>query len=133
MAEHNLESQEFWKQEAVNAIVVEQIVNEVVNATYVEELKDDYIGYATQTIKTILAHLKTEWYIVPTLEKKLAKAAFSLEWDFTSHITKFARDLDKQQKLCQDIGVTATNETKIQTDVENMYASEMFDDKKMRE
>jgi flagellar hook-associated protein FlgK len=131
-ATHNLENQEFWKQEAVDAIMVERIVSEVVDSTYVEELEDDYIGYSSQTIKTIIDHLKTEWCTVTTLEKKQASEAFNLQWDFTTHITKFARELDKQQKLCREIGVPAADETKIQKYVENMYASEMFDDKEMR-
>jgi hypothetical protein len=132
MATHNLENQEYWKQEAVDAIIVERIVSEVVDATYVEELEDDYIGYTSQTIKTIIQHLKTEWCTVTTLEKKIAMAAFNLHWDFTTHITKFARELDKQQKLCREINVPAADATKIQHYVENMYASEMFDDKEMR-
>jgi hypothetical protein len=131
-AMHNLENQEFWKQEAVDAIIVERIVSEIVDSTYVEELEDDYIGYSSQTIKTIIDHLKTEWCTVTTLEKKQASEAFNLQWDYTTHITKFARELDKQQKLCREIGVPAADLTKIQKYVENMYASEMFDDKEMR-
>eukprot|EP00804_Cyclotella_cryptica_P025462 CCRYP_017206-RA/>CCRYP_017206-RA protein AED:0.39 eAED:0.39 QI:0/0/0/1/0/0/2/0/405 len=93
--------------------------------TYVEELDDDYVGYSGQTIKSI-------WCIVTTLEKKQAAQAFHVQWDFTSHITKFARELNKQQKLCRDIGVPAAEATKIQHYVESMYASEMFDDKEMQ-
>ena len=114
MATHDLENQEYWKQEAVDAIIVERIVSEVVDPTYVEELEDDYIGYSTQTIKTIIQHLKTEWYSVTTLERKQARDVFSLQWDYTTHITKFARELDKQQKLCREIGVPAADATKIQ-------------------
>ncbi len=44
MADHNLECQEFWKQESVDAILVDKIVREAVDAAYVEELDDDYIG-----------------------------------------------------------------------------------------
>ena len=131
-ATHAIEQQEYWKQEAVNAIIVERIVGEIVDATYVEELEDDYIGYSAQTIKTLLSHITTEWCTVTTLEKKQALEAFNVQWDLTSHITKFARELDKQQKICIDIGVTASTETKIQYYVENMYVSEMFDDKEMR-
>eukprot|EP00804_Cyclotella_cryptica_P027644 CCRYP_010271-RA/>CCRYP_010271-RA protein AED:0.46 eAED:0.43 QI:0/-1/0/1/-1/1/1/0/207 len=100
MADHNLECQEFWKQDSVDAIIVDKIVCKAVDAAYVEELDDDYIGYGAQTIKTILEHLRTEWCVVTTLEKKQASTAFHVQWDLTSHITKFARGLDKQQKLC---------------------------------
>jgi hypothetical protein len=129
---HNLSCQEFWKQEAVDALIVDKIVREAVDPTYVEELEDDYVGYSGQTIKTIVQHLRAEWCIVTTLEKKQAAQAFHVQWDCTSHITKFARELDKQQKLCRDIGVPAAEATKIQHYVESMYASEMFDDKEMQ-
>ena len=129
---HNLACQEFWKQEAVDALIVDKIVRDAVDPTYIEELEDDYVGYSGQTIKTIVQHLRTEWCIVTTLEKKQAAQAFHVQWDFTSHITKFARELDKQQKLCRDIGVPAAEATKIQHYVESMYASEMFDDKEMQ-
>eukprot|EP00804_Cyclotella_cryptica_P027937 CCRYP_003832-RA/>CCRYP_003832-RA protein AED:0.83 eAED:0.77 QI:0/0/0/0.5/1/1/2/0/252 len=67
-----------------------------------------------------------------TLKKKQAAQAFHVQWDFTSHITKFARELDKQQKLCRDIGVPVVEATKIQHYVESMYASKMFNNKEMQ-
>ena len=129
---HALAQQEFWKQEALDAVIVERITQEIVDSTYVEELEDEFIGYSTQTIKTLIQHLKNEWCVVSTLEKKQALDAFNFEWDVTSHITKYARELDKQQKLCRDIGVPASDIAKTQTYLENMWASEMFDDKEMR-
>ena len=131
-ADHNLECQEFWKQEAVDAVIVEKIVREGVDAPYIEELDDDFIGYSTQTVKTLIEHLRREWCIVTTLERKQAAAAFHIQWDLTSHITKFARDLNKQQKLCRDIGVPAADAMKIQYYVESMYTSDIFDDKEMQ-
>ena len=97
-----------------------------------EELEDDFIGYSTQTIKTIIQHLKDEWCVVSTLGKKQALDAFNVDWDLTSHITKYAQELNKQQKLCCDIDVPASDTTKTQTYLENMWASEMFDAKEMR-
>ena len=51
---HNLACQEFWKQEAIDALIVDKIVREAINLTYVEELNDDYVSYSSQTIKTII-------------------------------------------------------------------------------
>eukprot|EP00804_Cyclotella_cryptica_P003482 CCRYP_002119-RA/>CCRYP_002119-RA protein AED:0.57 eAED:0.69 QI:0/0/0/1/0/0/2/0/244 len=94
-----------------------------IDPTYVEELEDNHVGYSGQTIKMIVQHLRTEWCIVTTLKKKEAAQAFHVQWDFTSHITKFACELDKQEKLCRDISVPAAEATKIQHYVESMYAS----------
>jgi hypothetical protein len=131
-ADHNLECQEFWKQEAVDAVIIDKIVCEGVDAPYIEELDEDFIGYSAQTIKSLLVHLRREWCIITKLECKQAAAAFHIQWDLTSHITKFVRDLDKQQKLCRDIGVPAADAMKIQYFVESMYSSDLFDDKEMQ-
>jgi len=58
MADHNLACQEFWLQEAVNTIIIDCIVREVIDAAYIKELEDNYVGYNTQTIKSILSHLR---------------------------------------------------------------------------
>ena len=67
-----------------------------------------------------------------TLECKQAVVAFNIQWDLMSHITKFAGDLDKQQKLCRDIGVPVADATKIQYHIESIYTSDMFNDKEMQ-
>ena len=54
---HNLACQELWKQEAVDALIVDKIVCEAIDPTYVKELEDDYMGYSGQTIKMIIQHL----------------------------------------------------------------------------
>jgi hypothetical protein len=64
----NLVCQEFWKQEAVDALIVGKIVREAIDPTYVEEPEDDYMGYSGHTIKTIIQHLRTELCIITTLE-----------------------------------------------------------------
>eukprot|EP00804_Cyclotella_cryptica_P003881 CCRYP_015757-RA/>CCRYP_015757-RA protein AED:0.83 eAED:0.82 QI:0/-1/0/1/-1/1/1/0/285 len=45
---HNLACQEFWKQEAVNALIVDKLVREAVDPTHVEELEGDYVGYSAK-------------------------------------------------------------------------------------
>ena len=45
MDDHNLECQEFWKQESIDAILVDKIVREAVDTMYVKELDDNFIGY----------------------------------------------------------------------------------------
>jgi hypothetical protein len=72
MADHNLECQEYWKQEAVNAVIVDKIVCKVVDSTYIEELDDNVVGYSAQMTKSIIAHLHKESCIVTTLEHKQA-------------------------------------------------------------
>jgi hypothetical protein len=57
----------FDLQEAMSNIGVQCIINSV-EEQYVEELNEDYFGYANQTIKSLLNHLCTHWCKVMTKE-----------------------------------------------------------------
>ena len=76
LGRHERASINYWTQEAVDNIIVEQIVQEIINEMYVEELDKDYVGYNNQTIKTILSHLKDNWCLVTTLERRQADENF---------------------------------------------------------
>ena len=54
---------------AVEAIVA------AVNAQYVEDIEEDYVGYKNQTIKTMAKQLQT-WYVITTNEKLAIKSHF---------------------------------------------------------
>ena len=70
MADHNLECQEYWKQEAVDKVIMDKIVREGIDAPYIKELNDDFIGYSAQTAKSLIVHLRREWCIVTIMERK---------------------------------------------------------------
>jgi hypothetical protein len=89
---------EFKLQEAVTTIGVQRIINSI-KEQYVEELNEDYFGYANQTIETLLTHLCTKWCKVMTKERTNATEAFYQAWvPSTTHIITFGHQLDKQQK-----------------------------------
>ena len=115
----------------VDDISIKCMVQEIVDKIYVKELDEDYIGYNNQTRKIILTHLKNNWCIIIPLEKKKAAENFRIQCDGTPHITKYVREIDKQQRLCRDIGVPAHDLNKIQYHVENIYVSKIFDENKM--
>jgi hypothetical protein len=89
---------EFDLQEAVTSIGVQRIID-CVEEQYVEELNKDYFGYANQTIKTLLDHLRTKWCKVMTKERTNATEAFYQMWvPSTTHVITFGQQLTKQQK-----------------------------------
>jgi hypothetical protein len=51
---------EFELQGAVATIGVHRIIDSV-KEQYIKELNEDYFGYANQTIKKPLTHLRTKW------------------------------------------------------------------------
>ena len=65
------------------------------------------------------------------MEKTRAKGKFEEKWDGVTHITKFAKQLDQRQLECKKIGAEATDVGKLQTYVESMWESDLFDDKEM--
>jgi hypothetical protein len=58
----------FDLQEAITNIGVQRIINSV-EEQHVDELNEDYFGYANQTIKSLLEHLCTNWCKVMIKER----------------------------------------------------------------
>jgi hypothetical protein len=99
MANHNLECQEYWKQEAVETVIVHKIIHEGVDAMYIKELDDDFIGYNTQMTKLIIKFLCREWCIITTLEQK--QAAQLSTSNGTSHPTSQISHMSStSNKIC---------------------------------
>jgi hypothetical protein len=78
MADHNLGCQEYWKQDAVDAVIIDKIICKGVDSFYIEELDDNFVRYSAKMTKSIIAHLCHEWCIVTTLEQKQAATAFRI-------------------------------------------------------
>jgi hypothetical protein len=121
----------FKLQEAVTTIGVQHIIDSV-NKQHVEELNKDYFGYANQTIKTLLTHLRTKWCKVMTKERTNATKAFhQASVALATHIITFGRQLDKQQKKGKNINVIILEEAKILHFVVQMYKSNYYTKKQM--
>ena len=80
-ADQMVKWQECTFQEVVDSVAVKAIVT-AVDTQYVEELKEDYVGYKNQTIKKMFTHLRT-WHIINTKEKLAIKAHFLTPWSDT--------------------------------------------------
>lgn len=120
----------FAIQEAVREIGVERIVASV-EEQYIEEQSVEYFGYANETIKSLLKHLRDTWCKVLTKEKSNARTAFYQPWPESHHIITFGRYLDKQQKLCKNIGIPISDTDKVLYFVEQMYARGEFKEEEM--
>ena len=118
---------EYHSQTIIDAVAVEAIVA-AVDAQYIDQLNEDYVGYKNATIKTMVAHLRT-WYVITNAEKIAIKAAFHAPWADTpnAHVTTFARQLDRRQTECLDHGVTITDAEKVVHFIEQMYTCGLFE------
>ena len=77
-ADQKIKWQEYTFQEVVNSVAAEAIVA-AVDTQYVEELKEEYVGYKYQKIKTIVTQLRT-WYVITTKENLAIKSHFLAPW-----------------------------------------------------
>jgi hypothetical protein len=99
-------------QEAITNIGLQCIID-CVEEQNVKELNEDYFGYANQTIKSLLAHLCTNWCKVMTKECTDATKAFYHTWvPGYTHVIMFGRQLTKLQKKCRTINVIISDKAK---------------------
>jgi hypothetical protein len=88
---------------------------------------EDYFGFANQTIKSLLAHLCTNWCKVMTKECTDATEAFYHTWvPSSTHVITFGCQLTKLQNKCRTINVITTTEAKALHFVSQMYNSDYF-------
>ena len=110
-------------------MVVKSIVA-AVNAQYLEDLEEVYVGYKNKNIKTIVEQLQTR-YVITTKENISFKAHFLEPWSDTpdAHITTFFNQLYRHQVECEDYGVTVAKANKVNHFVSKMYACNLFEAK----
>jgi len=107
---------------------VQRIINSV-EEQHIEELNEDYFGYANSTIKSVLLHLRTNWCKVMTRERTDAIEVFYQAWvPNMTHIITFGCQLNKQQKKCKTINVIISDEAKTLHFVGQMYKSDFFEE-----
>jgi hypothetical protein len=121
----------FKFQEAVTNIGVQCIIDSV-QEQYVKDLNEDYFGYANQTIKSLLAHLHTNWCKVMISKCTDASEVFYHAWvPSSTHVITFGCQLTKLQKKCRTINVIISNKAKMLHFVGQMYKSEYLTEEKM--
>ena len=102
---------------------------ENVEDEYINELKEEYIGYETETTETLLAHIKQEWVKSTTHKRTKVLATYHSPWDQVTNITTYERALTKEQGKCVDLGTLCNSSGNLQTYVKQMYATAFFKEK----
>ncbi len=121
----------FDLQEAITNIGVKLIID-YVEEQYIKEINEDYFGYATQSIKSLLAYLCTTWCKAMTKECTDATEAFYHTWvPSSTHVITFGHQLMKLQKKCCTINVIISNEAKALHFVGQVYKSDYFTEDQM--
>ena len=110
----------------IDAVAFEAIIASV-DKQYINELKENYVGYNNLTIKTMIFQLRT-WFIITNSEKVAIKAHFHAPWSNTSnsHITTFAHQLDCCQINCSYHGFTIADDNTVVNFIQEMYVCGLF-------
>ena len=67
-----------------------------VDPQYIKEPKKDYVGYANDTAKTMLAYVKDTWCKITTCKKGVAQRALRKPWNLVEDITAYEQTLDSK-------------------------------------
>ena len=81
----------------------------------------------------MLAHIKDTWCKITTRKKGVAQRALREPWNLVEDITAYKRALDRNQITCLDLNVPINDSDKVQIYMENMYMSDMFEERKLTE
>jgi hypothetical protein len=121
---------EFKLQEAVTTIGVQRFINSV-EEQYIKELNEDYFGYANQTIKMLLPHLRTNWCKVMTKSapmRQMHPIRHGSPWPPTSSPLAVS---STNNKKCKNINIIISKEAKTLHFVGQMYKSNYYTKEKM--
>ena len=80
---------------------------------YYKQLENDLMWYKQVTIREYFQHLDALWWKMDTNAVTKTSSSFYEPWDQVIHITKFAKQLDKQQVYQKSTGITITYDSKL--------------------
>ena len=124
-AETKMQMTAYITQEEVSKEITRRMV-ESINSEFIEELKNEYTGFANETPKTFITHLEKE-YCESTIDDQLkALKEFETPWDqvtpFGTWITRLVREKDK----CEEAGVNIDDERMKLTIASNAMKCALF-------
>ena len=67
---------DWYTQEKVDD-TLKNLILDSVDPQYIKELKQDYVGYANETTKAMLLHIKSTWCKITTREKGVSQCAYA--------------------------------------------------------
>eukprot|EP00584_Thalassiosira_punctigera_P003639 CAMPEP_0172533752 /NCGR_PEP_ID=MMETSP1067-20121228/6340_1 /TAXON_ID=265564 ORGANISM="Thalassiosira punctigera, Strain Tpunct2005C2" /NCGR_SAMPLE_ID=MMETSP1067 /ASSEMBLY_ACC=CAM_ASM_000444 /LENGTH=437 /DNA_ID=CAMNT_0013318427 /DNA_START=299 /DNA_END=1609 /DNA_ORIENTATION=- len=125
-AEHKVLWWDYEPQEAIKAMGIKAIVK-AVEEQYVQQLKQDYIGFTRVSIFSVLEHLRL-WYTITNEQKIAIKKQFFAPWSETPdvHVKTYRAQLDRRQIECGNLDVTISDNNKVLHFVGEMENSGLF-------
>ena len=125
--DHNTVWVAYHVQEAATEIGVSMLAANV-EAPYLVDIDEQYVGFRNQTPLSILSRLTKMWLKVQNHEKVASTNAFKFIWGEhpAMHIKTYAVELNKRQQAMKKLKVPCNNVFKFIMYVDNMHKSGVF-------
>ena len=131
-AERNEINREWERFDAYETVFKEKI-EEAYDAQYLEALRDDILEMSHLTVSEVLAHLSLQCLALTNVEKEAKLAETRLPWDLHDDIKTFFTKLDKLEIELNELDIEWPTSMKITQAVKQMYESNQFENRDMRD
>ena len=131
-AERNEINREWERFDAYETVFKEKI-EEAYDAQYLEALRDEILEMSHLTVSEVLAHLSLQCLALTNVEKEAKLAETRLPWDLHDDIKTFFTKLDKLEIELNELDIEWPTSMKITQAVKQMYESNQFENRDMRD
>ena len=100
---------------------------------WLEEIEDDILEFTIVSAMEMLAHIKTQCLKMTNRYKKEQIKNTEFLWLADEDVTVYFAKLEKEQQKLTTMGIVWDNTQKVTQAVDKMYASGIFDKKKLME
>ena len=132
VAEWNEQVKQYERFDAYEHVFKEKL-EAAYDSQYFDTLKDDLLGFTHVCVSEMLDHLTQQSLALTDVEKQERLQAAQLPWNQDDAIDTFYHILDKQQEELSTDDIEWTNSQKISHTMNEMYRSNIFDARDMRE
>jgi hypothetical protein len=124
-AETKMEMTAYITQEEVSKEIARRMV-ESIDIEFIEELKNEYTGFANETPKTFITHMEKE-YCESTIDDQLkALKEFEVPWDQVTPVGTWITRLVREKDKCEEAGVNIDDERMKLTIASNAMKCALF-------
>ena len=131
-AERNEEIKEWDRWDAYET-AYKQKIEEAYDAQYLETIKDDILELSALTVEEVLEHLQLQCLALTNVEKDAKLEETRIPWDLHDDITTFFNKLDKLEVDLDELDIEWPTSMKITSAVKQMYQSNQFEQRDMRD
>ncbi len=131
-AERNKEIRE-WERWDAYETAYKQKIEEAYDAQYLETLKDDILELSACSVDEVLEHLELQCLALTNVEREAKLAETRVPWDLHDDITTYFNKQDKLEAELDELDIEWPTSMKITQAVKQMYESNQFEKRDMRD